>query len=241
MLMNKSIRYRWIQQMFGSQRLLKAIAMLLLVRKRKGTTISHFSYNKLHDITGMHATTIRKNIDTLKEVGLIMMDKSGALTFRSIISRHSRRNARLSKIDFSNIKTIVRSLQAILFVNIQLRKDYAKRVIRKAHNGRNPKQVKAAQKLSRRYGWAHDYNEKGLSYEGIAKRMRVCKQTAEKIVNFAVSRKMVQKFCHYTYTYMKGIWYHYLEGYTYTTRNYAVKVQANTYEPAKVFVGALVG
>ncbi len=221
--------------MFGSPRLLKAIAMLLLIRKRRGATIPKFTYNKLHDITGMHATTIKKNIAVLKDMELVTIDERNTITFRSIISRHNKRNARLAKIDYKNIKTIARSLQAILFVNIQLRKDFAKRTIRKAHNGRNPKQVKAAQKLSRKYGWAHDYNEQGLSYKGIAKRLHCCKQTAEKIVSYAVDRKMAQKFCHYAYTYMQGVWYMYVEGYTYTTRNYGVKVTANTYTVAPVF------
>lgn len=231
--MNKNLRYRFALEMFGSNKLLKAIAMSLLVRKRTNTNIvKNFTYNKLAKITGMHPDTIKKRLRTLKDYDLVSFSGKN-LMFRSLVSRHKMRNIRLAKIAYNKIKDVERSLQAILVATIQLRKDFVKRTIRTAHNGRNPKQVKAAQKLSRRYKWGHDYVERGLGYKKIAKTLGCCKATATKIVKFAVNRSLLKKETHYEYTHLPYINFHNPNReYTFTTRNYGFKVKANTYEVA---------
>ena len=231
--MNKKLRYRFALEMFGSNKLLKAIAMSLLVRKRTNTNIiKNFTYNKLAKITGMHPDTIKKRLRTLKDYDLVSFSGK-SLTFRSLVSRHKMRNIRLAKIAYNKIKDVERSLQAILVATIQLRKDFAKRTIRTAHNGRNPKKVKSAQKLSRRYKWGHDYVERGISYKKIAKTLGCCKATATKIVKFAVNRSLLKKETHYEYTFLPHINYYNPNGdYTFTTRNYGYRVKANTYEVA---------
>lgn len=223
--------------MFGSNNLLKAIAMSLLVRKRTNTNIvKNFTYNKLAVITGMHPNTIKKRLQTLKDYGLVSLSGKN-LVFRSLVSRHKQRNVRLAKIAYGKIKDIERSLQAILVAIMQIRKDFAKRTILTAHNGRNPKQVKRAQKLSRRYKWGHDYVERGLGYKKIAKTLNCCKATATKIVNFAIGRSILKKETHYDYTFLPGVNYRFLEGYTFTTKNYGFIVGANTYEVAPCLRG----
>jgi len=237
--MNKNLRYRLALEMFGSNNLLKAVAMSLLVRKRTNTNIiKNFTINKLASITGMHATTIKKRLRTLKEYGLVSYCGKN-LVFRSLVSRHKLRNIRLAKIAYGKVKDIERSLQAILVAIVQIRKDFAKRTILTAHNGRNAKQVKRAQKLSRRYKWGHDYVERGLGYEKIAKTLRCCKATATKIVNFAIGRSILKKQTHYDYTFMPGVNYRPMKefGYTFTTKNYAFIVRANTYEVAPCLRG----
>lgn len=237
--MNKNLRYKLAFQMFGSNKLLKAIAMSLLVRKRTNTNIvKNFTLNKLATITGMHPTTIKKRLQTLSEYGLLTYSGKN-LVFRSLVSKHKVRNIRLAKIAYKKIKDIERSLQAILVANIQLRKDYAKRTILTAHRGRNTKQVKRAQKLSRRYKWAHDYVERGLGYKKIAKTLNCCKETAIKIVKFAEKRSILKKQTHILYERMPGINFYPMNnlGYTYTTKNFAVTVKANTYKVAPCFSG----
>ena len=235
--MNKNLRYRLALEMFGSTKLLKAIAMSLLVRKRTNTNIvKNFTVNKLKEITGMHSTTIKKRLHTLNEYGLVSYSGKN-LVFRSLVSRHKQRNVRLAKIAYGKVKDIERSLQAILVAIIQIRKDFAKRTILTAHNGRNAKQVKRAQKLSRRYKWGYDYVERGLGYEKIAKTLRCCKATATKIVNFAIGRSILKKETHYDYTFMPGVNYMYVDGYTFTTKNYGFIVRANTYQVAPCLRG----
>ena len=238
-IMNKNLRYKLAFQMFRSNKLLKAIAMSLLVRKRTNTNIvKNFTLNKLATITGMHPTTIKKRLQTLNEYGLLTYSGKN-LVFRSLVSKHKVRNIRLAKIAYKKIKDIERSLQAILVANIQLRKDYAKRTILTAHRGRNTKQVKRAQKLSRRYKWAHDYVERGLGYKKIAKTLNCCKETAIKIVKFAEKWSILKKQTHIIYERITGINFYPLNnlGYTYTTKNFAVTVKANTYKVAPCFRG----
>lgn len=224
--------------MFGSNNLLKAIAMSLLVRERTNTNIvKNFTYNKLAVITGMHPNTIKKRLQTLKDYGLVSLSGKN-LVFRSIVSRHKQRNVRLAKIAYGKVKDIERSLQAILVAIIQIRKDFAKRTILTAHNGRNPKQVKRAQKLSRRYKWGYDYVERGLGYKKIAKTLNCCKATATKIVNFAIGRSILKKQTHYNYEFLPGINYNrFSKKYTFVTKNYGFIVEANTYEVAPCLRG----
>lgn len=230
--MNKNIRYRFALEMFGNGRLLKAIAMSLLVRHRTNTNIiKDFTVNKLVVITGMHPTTIKKRLHTLKEDGLVSYCGKN-LVFRSLVSRHKKRNIRLAKIAYGNVKNIERSLQAILVAVIQLRKEFAKRTIRNAHHGCNAKDIKAAQKTARRYKWGNEYVEHGLGYKKIAKTLNCCKATATKIVNFAIGRSILKKQTHYEYTFMPGVNHRFVDGYTFTTKNYAFVVKANTYEVA---------
>ena len=235
--MNKNLRYRLVLEMFRSNELLKAVAMSLLVRKRiNGNTVRNFTINKLATITGMHATTIKKRLHTLKECGLVSYNGK-SLIFRSLVSRHKQRNVRLAKVAYDKIKDVERSLQAILVAVMQIRKDFVKRTILTAHNGRYPKEVKRAQKLSRRYKWGHDYVERGLGYEKIAKTLRCCKATATKIVNFAIDRSILKKETHYDYTFMPGVNYRYVDSYTFTTKNYGFVVRANTYQVAPCLRG----
>ncbi len=230
--MNKNLRYRLALEMFGSNKLLKAIAMSLLVRHRTNTNIvKDFTINKLAQITGMHATTIKKRLHTLKEYGLVSYCGKN-LVFRTLVSRHKKRNIRLAKIAYGKVKDIERSLQAILVAVIQLRKEFAKRTIRNAHHGFVAKDIKAAQKTARRYKWGNEYAEHGLGYEKIAKTLSVCKATATKIVNYAIGRSILKKQTHYEYTFMPGVNYRFVDGFTFTTKNYGFIVRANTYEVA---------
>lgn len=232
--MNKNLRYRLVLEMFRSNELLKAVAMSLLVRKRiNGNTVRNFTINKLATITWMHATTIKKRLHTLKECGLVSYNGK-SLIFRSLVSRHKQRNVRLAKVAYDKIKDVERSLQAILVAVMQIRKDFVKRTILTAHNGRYPKEVKRAQKLSRRYKWGHDYVERGLGYGKIAKSLNLCKATAVKIIKFAQKRGILTKQTNYDWYFMPGI--NFLDmkdhGYTFTTKNYACVVRANTYTVA---------
>ncbi len=230
--MNKNLRYRLALEMFGNNKLLKAIAMSLLARHRMGTNIlKDFTINKLAQITGMHAKTVRKRLRTLSEYGLVSCCGKN-LVFRTLVSRHKKRNIRLAKIAYGKVKDIERSLQAILVAVIQLRKEFAKCTIRKARHGRNVKDIKAAQKTARRYRWGNEYVERGLGYEKIAKTLSVCKATAVKIVNYAIGRSILKKQTHYERTFIPGVNHRFVEGYTFTTKNYAFVVRANTYEVA---------
>ena len=112
----KYIRRSLINECFGNKELLKALAMAYLIKHRtKSSNIRHYSINLIHSITGIHATTIRKRLQTLNEYGLILIEKDN-LIIRSTVSKHSKRNMNIGRMDFTNAKTVERSLQALQVV-----------------------------------------------------------------------------------------------------------------------------
>ena len=218
--------------MFGNKDLLKAIAMLLLIRKRlDSNVIKDFSVNKLVTLLGIHAHTVKKRLRVLFDCSLASLER-GNLVLRSVVSKHAKRNVKLGerKMDYSSLKCVEYSLQAILVIVIQSRKDFAKRTIRNAHgDSRDYKVVKSARSASRKFGYGSEYVERGLSYRTIAKRLGVCIKSAVNVVKFAEKRAFFKKTTHFLSTYMKSVCKRVVYGYTFTTTDYAYRVLANTY------------
>lgn len=221
--------------MFGNKELLKAIAMLLLIRKRLGSSVlKDYSTNKLVNLLGTHARTIKKRMHVLSQYGLVTI-VGKTLLLRSVVSGHAKRNVKLGqrKMEYSSLKSVEYSLQAILVVVVQSRKDFAKRTIRNAHGASHDfKVVKAARDAARKFGYGSEYKENGLSYKTIARRLGVSIKTAVEIVKFAVKRKILEKTNHFIATYMQSVYGMEVYGYTFTTRNYGYQVLANSYSVA---------
>lgn len=221
--------------MFGNKELLKAIAMFLLIRKRLGSNVlKNYSINKLVNLTGAHASTIKKRIRVLSQYALISISGNN-LVLRSIVSKHAKRNVKLGerKMEYSSLKNVEYSLQAILVVVIQSRKDFAQRTIRNAHGASHDyKVVKAARDVARKFGYGFEYIEKGLSYKTIAKKLGVSVKSAVEIIKFAVKRTILSKQTHSVSTYMQSVCGREVYGYTFTTRNYGYNILANTYSIA---------
>ena len=233
--MNKKLRLSLALEMFGNKDLLKAISLLLIVRKRTGSNVvNNYTVYKLVSITGAHASTIRKRMQVLSAYGLAELHGKDMI-FRSIVSRHKDRNIRLGerKVEYKSLKSIEYSMQAILVAVVQSRKDFAKRTIRNAHGASHDyKVVKAAMGAARRFGWGVEYVERGLSYKTIAKKLGVCVKSAVEIVKFAIKRGILKKQTHQTSVCMPCVSYREVEGFTFTTRNYGYIVEANTYAVA---------
>lgn len=221
--------------MFNNKELLKAIAMFLLIRKRLGSNLlKDYSINKLVNLLGAHASTIKKRMRVLFQYGLVSMSGK-SLALRSVVSKHTKRNVKLGerKMEYSTLKSVEYSLQAILLVVIQNRKDFAKRTIRNAHGASHDyKVVKTARDAARKFGFGFEYIERGLSYKTIAKKFGVCVKTAVEIVKFAVKRTILKKETHSIATYMQSVCGREVQGYTFTTRNYGYNILANTYSVA---------
>ena len=218
--------------MFNNKELLKAIAMCLLIRKKLGSNVlKNYSINKLVNLLGAHARTIKKRIRVLSQYGLLTIEGKD-LVLRSIVSKHAKRNIKLGerKVEYSSLKSVEYSLQAILVVVIQSRKDFAQRTIRNAHGASHDyKVVKAARDAARKFGFGFEYVEKGLSYKTIAKKLGVSIKTAVEIVKFAVKRTILKKTKHFISDYLPKVNFMEVSGYNFTTRNYGYKVMANTY------------
>ena len=218
--------------MFGNKELLKAIAMFLLIRKRLGSNIlKDYSINKLVNLLGAHACTIKKRMHVLAQYGLVTI-VGKTLMLRSVVSKHAKRNVKLGerKMEYSSLKSVEYSLQAILVVVVQSRKDFAKRTIRNAHGASHDFNViKAARDAARKFGYGFEYKENGLSYKTIARRLGVSVKTAVEIVKFAVKRTILKKTKHFISDYLPKVNFMEVSAYNFTTRNYGYKVMANTY------------
>lgn len=221
--------------MFGNKELLKAIAMFLLIRKRLGSNIlKNYSINKLVNLLGAHARTIKNRMHVLAQYGLVTI-VGKTLMLRSVVSKHAKRNIKLGerKMEYSSLKSVEYSLQAILVAVVQSRKDFAKRTIRNAHGASHDfNVVKAARDAARKFGYGFEYKENGLSYKTIARRLGVSIKTAVEIVKFAVKRTILKKTTNSIATYMQSVCGMEVYGYTFTTRNYGYKVLANSYSVA---------
>ena len=170
----------------------------------------------------------------LAQYGLVTI-VGKTLMLRSVVSKHAKRNVKLGerKMEYSSLKSVEYSLQAILVVVVQSRKDFAKRTIRNAHGASHDFNViKAARDAARKFGYGFEYKENGLSYKTIARRLGVSVKTAVEIVKFAVKRTILKKTTHSIATYMQSVCGMEVYGYTFTTRNYGYKVLANSYSVA---------
>lgn len=226
--------------MYRRADVLKAFALALFIKNTiKSSTINDFSYNKLHIITGLHITTLKKRIETLKKLNLISYEGRNKqhLCIKSIISNRERRNYNIQDINFNSVKDIEDSLYIYLFVEIQRRKDFVKHTIEAAHNGHDLKTIKRAKRLCRRYGYDEKYHEFGLSYKTIAKKLGICIQKAFRIVKLAVEWGFVKKYKRIEQIYCRGIkkFSKYLEGdATFFTKDNAYIVLANAYSLQQV-------
>lgn len=225
----KYIRRTLVQDTFRNIQLLKALAMVYFIKhKIKSSNIRRWSINFIHELTGLHATTIRKRLQTLKAYGLILIEGENII-FRSTVSKHNDRNVNIGRMDFTSVMSVQKSLQALQIVLIQLRKDYCKHTIRTAKHGKSFTKVKAAKAACRRYGFGEIYREFGLSYATMAKKIGNSVQTIFNTVKFGVKKKYFSKENHFVSTKMKGVNYTEIDGYTFTTADYGFKVAANTY------------
>ena len=223
--------------MLSDPRLLKAVAFVLFFRHKHGkfSTIKNFTVNKLHEMTGLHSTTIRKRLDTLKDYGLVRIER-GNLAFLSLTSKnHANRNLKLSKFSYKTIKEVEYNLHCLLFTVKLQRMNFAKSAILKATDGKNYNDVKTGRRLSRKYGYGKEFIDCGISYRSIADFLKIGVSKAVLVVKNAVLRRFVTLKRNVEAVFMQNVNYLSLDGYTFTTRNYAYKVKANSYVLAPCF------
>lgn len=227
--MVKKLRYSIANILFRDKQSLKAIAFVLFFyHKYSQNVLKKWTYNKLSNITGIHAYTIKKRIATLHRLGYVDFEGS-SLIFRSVVSKHIERNINITDICYDTIKDVEKSLYAILLCIIQSRKDFCRRTILQARESRRADVVKKARTIKRRYGYGETYCEKGVSYERIARKFGVSLKTAFEYVKYAVEKGFVALQSHFFSTFMHGVNRYPVPGFRFTTRNYAYNVAPNTY------------
>lgn len=222
----------------GNANIIKALALAIYVKKNVvSSTITDFSINKLHTLTNLSYSTLRKRLHILRNLGYIKNTgkNNEHLVFTSLASSSKHRNLDLSKYVFNSVKDIEKSILASFVVEIQKRKDFVKHTIQTAFNPEKGqlKDMKKARKLCNRYGYGKEFKEYGLSYKTIAKKLGICLQKAFEIVKFAIVNNMIVKHNHIKQLYIKGIGfaqkYCKFNDVTFFTNNNAYKVYANSY------------
>lgn len=207
--------------------------MSLFVKRRiKSSAVNHFSYNKLHKLTGLHLNTCRRYVKVLRSLGLARFDGNGnnTLVFCTLKSRHQKNNIKLGEAIGTKVSDIAYQLLAIFNVEIIKHKEFAKHIIATATNG--IKHVKAAKFKARKYGYGREFIEHGLSFKGIAKRLKCCVQKAQNIIKFCVKFKFLTKHHNVQQFYDRQALIRYSlfsDRYTFATKNNLYVVKANTY------------
>lgn len=211
----------------------RAVAMSLFVKQRiKSSAVNNFSYNKLHNLTRLHANTCQRYVEVLIGMGLARFEgkDDNTLVFCSLQSRHAKNNVRLKEIIGKEVKVIAYQLLATFNAEIIEHKNFAKHIIATATNGH--KNVKAAQRKARKYGYGRVFKEYGLSFKGIARRLKCGIQKAQHVIKFCVEHGFLVKHRNYEQIYDQQAelrlklfpW-----KYTFATKNNLYIVKANTY------------
>lgn len=229
----------------GNPRVQKAVSLALLLKHRLGrtSTLHNWSTNKLHDVAGVSASTIKKYMPIMKSMGLVhFCGKNNQHLVVSKISSHCQgRNINISKFDFSSFKEIHNCLRAFLALAIQARKDFIRRTIHALHNPTSSKMLKRARSKMRRLvkrgvvsGMDAVFEDHGISHARIARETGNCLRTAHSIIEFAIKKRWWKKEKHELRVLLSGIAFRDTGGlFTYTTKNYLVVSLANTYTLTK--------
>ena len=233
----------------SSKRIVKAISLLIWVKKNYPTScVKNFSVNILHEKTGLHYTTLKKRLETLKQMGLVEFigkDKR-TLRFKRISATNSRNNINLDHIVFDSVKDVEKSLYAQFIVEIQIRKSFVKQVIKSYKSPKSKQEYDWAREQMKRCGIENDkFVDYGLSYKAIANKLGISIQKAMSIIKYAIWKKFIRKVKQkkqWIVTKCKGAWtaiedlknnQNFREGFTFAMSNCFILVKANKYVVGK--------
>ena len=248
------IRRKIMNEIVGSPRKQKAVAMAIRLKISSGrtSTIQNYNPNKIRKLIGCHSKTFDKYLPLMVEMNLVHFEgiNNEHLVVNKLHASNSDRNVDIHRFSFKSFTEVYRSLRAFLFLMLQARKDYVQRTLQIARNPRKGRDflsaIKSVKRLVKR-GVLNSVNDKfeelGLSLKRIAKETGNCVRTAERIVDYATNKRWCKKHTHFEWFEMRGVNYMYVEGFTFTTKNYGFVVKANTYtlsDGMKKCVGSLV-
>ena len=182
-----------------------------------------------------------------KRLGLIEWrgKKGDVLVLNRVASKTKHRNIDISRINFDKFKSIYEQFRSFLFILILSCKAFVKRMIQTVNTSKDAEEARLALKSCNRYAKRNkdklfEFIEYGISYSKIGQKLGFCSRTAENIVKKAIKKRWCSKQTHFEWTRMPGVNGMYVEGYTFTTKDYAFKVNANTYSVNRNLLMALI-
>ncbi len=244
------VRRELILGTMGNKTDQKAVVLLMLLKSRLGITssLSNASINKIAACAGVSPTTIKRYIPIWTAMGLVEWrgHNNNVFVVRRMASSTRHRNIIVRSLDFTSFKGLYQSFRSFLFMIANSRKEFMKRLIRIANDPQKGEDYKSARKSCNHYARmekgdnGYVYHEWGFSYKGIGKALGFCARTAEKIVDFAIKRQWCVKKRHFKATFIPNLIASYLDGFTFTTRNFGFVVSANTYANTPVYDMAII-
>lgn len=178
----------------------KALAMAIYLKDHNITSVfKNWSYRDLGRASGLSPATAKKYVEELRKMHLVREESRDGIQYlvfkklrRSKIKNkyndkyHTPKTAdiALSKLDRSSVSSIEKSLMSLVVVEDAAKKDFVRRLIKL---GTNPsksdpvKAVKRAMAICRKRG-LEKFNDGGLSYKGIARKLKCGLNTVKTII-----------------------------------------------------------
>lgn len=236
------VRRKIINECKGNPTMQKALAVALFIKHKFGrqSSMPKWSINKLHKLTRISPTTLKKYLPIIEKQGWLRYDgkniKRQTITIVNLCSNTENRNIKVDKFCFDSFNDVYRSLRAFIVLILQSHKDFVKRAIQIATEPRNGQDFKGARKLVKRLvkqgvlkSVYEKYKEFGLSYNRIAKETGNCARTAQRIIQYAIKKNWVQKHHNQEQVFAPKIFYRQIEGFFFATKNNLYRIFANTY------------
>lgn len=236
-----NLRRKTLYSCKGDPRLQKALAIALYLKHLLGrtSTMPNWSANKLHKLSGISPTTLKKYLPIIRRQGWAHFcgKNNEHLVISSLSSHTADRNIRVDAFRFDSFKETYRSLRAFLALAIQHRKDFIGRTIQTYRDPSSHKELVKARKTLKRLvgkgilkGVDVKFRELGTSYKRIAQETGNCIKTAQNIIRYALNMGWCHKKRNCEQYYLKGICFR--EGgefFTFSTRSNIYIMHPNRY------------
>lgn len=156
--------------------------------------IRNFSYNKVHELTGLHANTIKTRLRTLERNGWARRQgKDFVFDSKALKSSHQRNNYTLHE-GFNRITELQDWLLAHIIVHIQEAKERAKDIFGKATNPKDEDEMKwARRKAKERYPRQDHFADYGISYRCLVMNTGVRKTKIRSLLRFAEANGIIYR------------------------------------------------
>jgi DNA-binding Lrp family transcriptional regulator len=221
----------------------KSLALLLFVRMYQdehNREAKDYTVNKLHEISNIHAETIKKRIRFLEDMGMIGYSERKQIVFLKARAHNPIHNTTITIPHNATIKYIEK---IILAVRLQMKirqKEYLRNVLSIARDGFTSdgkparlETIKRAKKWLREHcniDWhKRGFVDYGWSYKAIAKHLGVSIKQVCEILKFAIRENFIVKHTHSMYKRITSKFEIDYIQHTFLLNNYSYKVYSNTY------------
>ena len=234
------VRRKIINQCKGTPRLQKALAMALYLKWHLGRSscLQNYTINKLRTITGVSATTLKKYIRILKQLGWVRFDGKDEqhIVIGKLSSHNEKRNIKVDKFCHKTFRDTYYSLRAFIALTIQAKKDFIKRTLQSVREPKGGKEFRSTLKLVKRLvkqgvlnSRYDEFKDFGISLKRIAKETGNCVRTAFNTMKYAIENGWATKQRNYEQFYAPRISKEDMVGFHFSTNNNLYIIHANKY------------